>query len=1133
MKKKRDHSTNVTNPSKLPSASGQDLRRQAEKTLQERERQYQLISENMADSIAVFDMNLNYTYLSPSTVRLLGYTPQELMALGIEKILTPNSWQTVQQNLNEEMAFENSGLADPNRSRIIETEQYRKDGSLIWVEGTCSFIRNENGEAISILASSKDITRRKQLERQLHKAETRFHNIIETLPGAAYIAEVGEFGRFLYISPQIETMLGYTPEEWMSDPALWISRIYPDDRDSALKQEEKALNQKGRLLKIKYRMLARDGSLVWINDEATVVPTEDGQAMTWQGVLYNITTQVEAKVEIENLARFPAENPNPVLRINREGMLTYANQAALSQMSYWNLHVSEPAPAMLRDVALQAMQTGKIKIFDLEHTGRVFSFFIAPIASRGYANLYGRDITDSRQMKELRIAESNYHNIFERAPVGIFQSTPEGRYLKVNLAMTRMFGFESPEEMLSGITDIAGQLYVDPARRQEFIHQMTEHGQVLGLTNQYFRKDGSSIWCSENTRGITDKEGKVLYYEGFLTDITEQKRMETTLIESEKNYRNLFGNVPAGLYRTLPDGRILDANPALVEMFGYPNKESMLDQNANDLYADMDDRVRFNLSLEQNGVIPVFETQFKRRDGTNFWAEDYVRVIHNDDGSVLYYEGCLIDVTKRKQAEETLTASEAELRALFAAITDVVILCDADGRYLKIAPTNPSNLYRPPEDMLGKTVHDVLPKEQADYIVARIGEALQTGQVVTGEYALQIEGKELWLASSFSKVTEDTVVRVAHDITKRKQVEEELRKNEVFVRTVLDNLPIGIAVNSVNPTVTFDYMNDNFLRFYRTTRDKLATPDAFWNAVYEEPAFREEIKKRVLDDLASGDPERMRWADVPITRKGEETTIISAQNIPIPDRSLMISAVWDVTKRKQVEEELAQTNKRLRTLSMYWLAAIENEHAYIARELHDEFGQSMTALKMDLDWLADKYSADNEECQRINRMKALVDDSISLMRDIASKLRPGLLDDLGLFAALEWQAREFTKHSEIPCELSLPPHNIDLDPDLSTTLFRIFQEALTNITRHAQATRVDTSLRLKDQTVILTVQDNGRGITESEANNPRSLGLLGLRERAAQWNGSLTLAGKPGEGTTVTVRIPLPRFAHNINRGGR
>jgi signal transduction histidine kinase len=164
----------------------------------------------------------------------------------------------------------------------------------------------------------------------------------------------------------------------------------------------------------------------------------------------------------------------------------------------------------------------------------------------------------------------------------------------------------------------------------------------------------------------------------------------------------------------------------------------------------------------------------------------------------------------------------------------------------------------------------------------------------------------------------------------------------------------------------------------------------------------------------------------------------------------------------------------------------------------------------------------DEKVERIHGMNTLVDDSIALMRRIATELRPNLLDDLGLNAALEWQAREFSRRNVIPCKLSLPENDPGLDPALNTCLFRVFQEALTNVSRHAQATRVDACLRQEGQTVILSVKDNGRGITEGEIRDASSLGLLGLRERAIQWGGETTIQGVPGKGTTVTISIPIP-----------
>ncbi|MCF6246030.1 MAG: transporter substrate-binding domain-containing protein [Desulfobacula sp.] len=156
--------------------------------------------------------------------------------------------------------------------------------------------------------------------------------------------------------------------------------------------------------------------------------------------------------------------------------------------------------------------------------------------------------------------------------------------------------------------------------------------------------------------------------------------------------------------------------------------------------------------------------------------------------------------------------------------------------------------------------------------------------------------------------------RLKKEIIQREKSEKTLLENEIFIKSVMDNLPIGIAVNSVDPTVDFSYMNDNFPKYYRTTRQKLADPDIFWESVYEDPVFREQIKNKILNDCATDNPKNMYWPDVPITRKGDGTSYVSARNIPIPDKQLMISTVWDVTHRKHVEEALKENERKYKML---------------------------------------------------------------------------------------------------------------------------------------------------------------------------------------------------------------------------
>jgi len=197
----------------------------------------------------------------------------------------------------------------------------------------------------------------------------------------------------------------------------------------------------------------------------------------------------------------------------------------------------------------------------------------------------------------------------------------------------------------------------------------------------------------------------------------------------------------------------------------------------------------------------------------------------------------------------------------------------------------------------------------------------QALRVLSGEYPPPLEhrlihksGRIIWVRNTSVPRRDLNGCLVGYDslitnITERKMAEEALCEREVLMTAVLDSLPIGIAVNSVDPAVNFQYMNDSFPKYYRTTKEALARPDAFWNAVYEDQEYREEIKKRVVDDCDSGNPARMYWADVPINRKGEETTFITARNIPIPDKQLMISTVWDVTEHRKLEDRLRQSQK--------------------------------------------------------------------------------------------------------------------------------------------------------------------------------------------------------------------------------
>lgn len=243
----------------------------------------------------------------------------------------------------------------------------------------------------------------------------------------------------------------------------------------------------------------------------------------------------------------------------------------------------------------------------------------------------------------------------------------------------------------------------------------------------------------------------------------------------------------------------------------------------------------------------------------------------------------------------------------------------------------------------------------------------------------------------------------------------------------------------------------------------------------------------------------------------------------MPAVSRALQEAEERAQHRKAAQQLRESHEQLRALSVYLQSVREEERTRIAREVHDELGQALTSCKLDLAWLANRLPRDLKPLlDKTRALTAHIDSTIQTVRRIASELRPGVLDHLGLAAALEWQANEFQNRTGIRCEVHTDMRDTQLEQDLSTTLFRIFQETLTNIIRHAGATHVAVRLNEAERRVILEVTDNGRGISRAEISNPKSMGLLGMRERTALLGGIFKIGClRCGRGTRVSVSIPL------------
>ena len=263
------------------------------------------------------------------------------------------------------------------------------------------------------------------------------------------------------------------------------------------------------------------------------------------------------------------------------------------------------------------------------------------------------------------------------------------------------------------------------------------------------------------------------------------------------------------------------------------------------------------------------------------------------------------------------------------------------------------------------------------------------------------------------------------------------------------------------------------------------------------------------------------FEDVPSMFRGYEAGAVDYMVKPIVPEVLKfkISVFVDLYNKNLA---LRKSEENLRALAVRLQSVREEEWTRIAREIHDELGQELTGLKMDLTWVAKKLPLDQKAlAAKIGSMFDVIDGTIQSVRKIATRLRPEVLDELGLGPAIDWQAKEFQKRSGIRCRLSLPSDALGLDRERSTAAFRVFQELLTNIARHANATRIDVAMQVDSGALVLAVEDNGKGMDESVIFSPKSLGLLGMRERVLPFGGKVEFARAGDQGTRVTVSIPL------------
>jgi signal transduction histidine kinase len=294
--------------------------------------------------------------------------------------------------------------------------------------------------------------------------------------------------------------------------------------------------------------------------------------------------------------------------------------------------------------------------------------------------------------------------------------------------------------------------------------------------------------------------------------------------------------------------------------------------------------------------------------------------------------------------------------------------------------------------------------------------------------------------------------------------------------------------------------------------------------IQQELAINTDVRSIICTPILDSVGEVLGYFDIRNKQDDEGFTISDQEMLMAlaPAASIAIQNALAYQQRLATVAELKESSRQLQALAANLESVREEERTQIARELHDQLGQALTAMKFDLAWLTDRLlGKDAALGQKTKAVTAQMDTMIKTVRRIATELRPGMLDDLGLAASIEWQARDFEKRTGIVCAVSVSTEDLPLARAQSVALFRIFQEALTNVARHAGAQHIEVKLVATSEALTLQVHDDGRGIQAGEIVGLHSLGLLGMRERAKRLGGVFDIQGVPGDGTLVTVSIPL------------
>jgi len=744
-----------------------------------------------------------------------------------------------------------------------------------------------------------------------------------------------------------------------------------------------------------------------------------------------------------------------------------------------------------------------------------------------------KDITEHLQAEEnLCKSRDLLQAIVENAPIRVFWKDVESRYLGCNTAFARDAGMSSPEELIG--KDDSRMVWRERAEQYRADDRQVMHSGMpkIGYEEEQTTPDGNTIWLRTSKVPLLDGDGTVIGVLGIYDDINASKQTMDVLQHSRKNLAEAQRIGRMGSWELDLDSGLLAWSEEIFHIFEIDPERFGASYESFLALIHPEDRDRVNDAYTESLKLHTFyeiEHRLLFPGKRIKHVRERCETLYGEDGRPLKSIGTVQDVTEHALALEEIRRLEREFSSLAENLPDIVCRFDRGLRRIYVNPEIEKATGMSRESLLGKTPLELSVSEKvAEIFTNALRQVIFTGKQEMFEFEFTtrtgiVKYYQARAVPEYDASGEvETVLAIARDISTLKGVAAVLRESEERLHGITTNVPgmvFQCCHHAGDKVLRFTYVS-NGARWLLGVSATALQRDA--NAFVElvVPEYASSFRDSMLQSRT--ELSLWNWEGRLITTDGESRWI----NLRATPRCYGEDmCMWDgvainITESKASEERLIQSKNMLRELSAHLESVREEERKRIAREIHDELGQTLTALRMDVSLARLGFGKSNPKLMtRLQSMTQLVDRTIRTARHVTSRLRPGALD-LGIVAALEWLVEEFIEYAGIPCELVLGDGDIELNEFTATAVFRIIQESLTNIARHAGASQVEIIVTRSAAQLCFEVRDNGKGFDPHAVENRKSFGLVGMRERVAMMDGDFELDSQPGQGARIRVCVP-------------